>query len=125
MFRNYTVISHSSGRREEKAAQVENFSAVQRVQLERLFSSTGLIKTLRSLRLCGVAIMDSEKVVAKRANIPEAGSEKKSNQIFIRNLSYDVTSDDLLQLFEVHGPVKNVSVVLENNVSRGFGFVKL
>ena len=69
--------------------------------------------------------MDPETVVAKRTNIPEAGSEKKSNQIFIRNLSYDVTSDDLLQLFEVHGPVKNVSVVLENNVSRGFGFVKL
>jgi RNA recognition motif-containing protein len=67
--------------------------------------------------------MDTEKNVPSTT---EGSSEdKKSNQIFIRNLSYDVTSDDLLKLFEEHGPVKNVSVVLEGGVSRGFGFVKL
>ena len=67
--------------------------------------------------------MDSNKIVASL--VPEAGAERKSNQIFIRNLSYDVTSDDLLKIFEEHGPVKNVSVVMEGGVSRGFGFVKL
>lgn len=70
--------------------------------------------------------MDVKKDVA--SPVPEGSfpeSDKKSNQIFIRNLSYDVTSDDLLKLFEEHGPVKNVSVVLEGGVSRGFGFVKL
>ena len=56
----------------------------------------------------------------------DAGKVKQANQVFIRNLSYEVTSDDLLKLFEVHGPVKNVSLVTtEENVSRGFGFVKL
>lgn len=63
----------------------------------------------------------AETVIAPTADV----GDKKSNQIFIRNLSYDVTSDDLLKLFEEHGPVKNVSVVLEGGVSRGFGFVKL
>ena len=67
--------------------------------------------------------MDTGKKVA--SSIPEAGVDRKTNQIFIRNLSYDVTSDDLLKIFEEHGPVKNVSVVLEGGVSRGFGFVKL
>jgi RNA recognition motif. (a.k.a. RRM, RBD, or RNP domain) len=67
--------------------------------------------------------MDSEKAVTIQAS--DAAPEKKSNQIFIRNLSFDVTSDDLMKIFEEHGPVKNVSVVMENNVSRGFGFVKL
>lgn len=68
--------------------------------------------------------MDSEKSAAAMP-ASEAAPEKKSNQIFIRNLSFDVTSDDLMKIFEEHGPVKNVSVVMENNVSRGFGFVKL
>ena len=66
--------------------------------------------------------MDTDKTVT--SSIPGAGAERKTNQIFIRNLSYDVTSDDLLKIFEEHGPVKNVSVVLQGGVSRGFGFVK-
>jgi RNA recognition motif-containing protein len=60
--------------------------------------------------------MDSEKA-AVTMPASDAAPEKKSNQIFIRNLSFDVTSDDLMKIFEEHGPVKNVSV--------GFGFVKL
>ena len=64
--------------------------------------------------------MDSEKTATSSA--PDT---TKANQIFVRNLSYDVTSDDLMKLFEEHGPVKNVSVVVEGGVSRGFGFVKL
>ena len=42
--------------------------------------------------------MDTGKKVA--SSIPEAGVDRKTNQIFIRNLSYDVTSDDLLKIFE-------------------------
>ena len=64
--------------------------------------------------------------------VNQDSSETKENQIFVRNLSYDVTSDDLLHLFEEFGPVKNATVVPAVAVdgdtkssNRGFGFVKL
>jgi hypothetical protein len=50
--------------------------------------------------------------------------DKKSNQIFIRNLAFDTKAEDIEKLFGEHGPLKNASVVMENGVSRGFGFVK-
>jgi RNA recognition motif-containing protein len=54
----------------------------------------------------------------------EAGKNRK--QIFIRNLSFDVTKDDLLKAFEEFGPLKNVSIATKKDGSAaGFGFVKL
>lgn len=50
--------------------------------------------------------------------------DKKSNQIFIRNLAFDTKAEDIENLFGEYGPLKNASVVMENGVSRGFGFVK-
>lgn len=49
-----------------------------------------------------------------------------ANQVFVRNLPYDVSDEDLTALFEEVGPLKNVSIAKEaNGKSRGFGFVKL
>jgi RNA recognition motif-containing protein len=47
--------------------------------------------------------------------------------IYIGNLSYDVTEEDLRQVFAEYGPVKRVSVPTdrETNRSRGFGFVEM
>eukprot|EP01033_Poteriospumella_lacustris_P001229 gene1229-895_t len=48
-----------------------------------------------------------------------------ANQVFVRNLPYDVSDEDLTALFEEVGPLKNVSIAKEaNGKSRGFGFVK-
>jgi RNA recognition motif-containing protein len=49
--------------------------------------------------------------------------DRKENQVFIRNLSYDATSDDLLELFQDIGPIKRTSIA--SGDSKGFGFVKL
>ena len=54
-----------------------------------------------------------------------ADIERKQNQVFVRNLAFDTTSEDLLELFQEVGPVKRASVAMDNEVSKGFGFVKL
>jgi len=47
------------------------------------------------------------------------------DQVFVRNLSYDTTDEDLMALFEPFGPIKRAAVAKgkDSNVSRGFGFV--
>lgn len=55
----------------------------------------------------------------------------RDNQVFIRNLSYDVKKEDIMKLFEEFGPIKHVSVAESRSKdsneparnSRGFGFV--
>jgi RNA recognition motif-containing protein len=47
--------------------------------------------------------------------------------IYVGNLSYEVTQDDLKQAFEAHGDVVNTSVITDkfSGRSRGFGFVEM
>lgn len=47
--------------------------------------------------------------------------------IYIGNLSRDVTEDDLRQAFEAFGQVESVNVIKDkfSGVSRGFGFVEM
>ncbi|CAG1021142.1 partial FUS-interacting serine-arginine-rich protein 1, partial [Methylococcales bacterium] len=47
--------------------------------------------------------------------------------IFVGNLSHDVTEDDLQQAFEAFGQVKSVKVIkdLFSGASKGFAFVEM
>ena len=45
--------------------------------------------------------------------------ERKQNQVFVRNLSFETTSDDLLTLFQDIGPVKRASVAEQDGKSKG------
>src|SRR5689334_11816415 len=47
--------------------------------------------------------------------------------IYVGNLSYDATQDDLRQAFEAHGEVSSVSIIMDKMTgrSRGFGFVEM
>lgn len=47
--------------------------------------------------------------------------------IYVGNLSYDATEDDLLRLFSNYGTVERVSIIIDRNTgrSRGFGFVEM
>lgn len=47
--------------------------------------------------------------------------------IFVSNLNYSVSSDDLRTLFESYGEVSSAKVIedRETNRSRGFGFVEM
>ena len=47
--------------------------------------------------------------------------------IYVGNLSYSVTEDDLRQSFEAFGQVASVSIIKDkfSNQSKGFGFVEM
>ena len=47
--------------------------------------------------------------------------------IYVGNLSYEVTEDDLKQAFEAHGEVSTANVISDKFTgrSRGFGFVEM
>ena len=47
--------------------------------------------------------------------------------IYVGNLSFEVTDDDLRQLFGSHGEVESASVIKDrfSGESRGFGFVEM
>jgi RNA recognition motif-containing protein len=47
--------------------------------------------------------------------------------IYVGNLSYEVTEDDLKQAFEAHGEVASASIISDKFTgrSRGFGFVEM
>jgi RNA recognition motif-containing protein len=47
--------------------------------------------------------------------------------IYVGNLSYDVTQDDLKQAFEAFGAVKSATIIRDkfSGESRGFGFVEI
>ena len=50
-----------------------------------------------------------------------------STNIYVGNLSFDTTADDLIQLFTEHGTVTKAQVVSDRETgrSRGFGFVEM
>jgi RNA recognition motif-containing protein len=45
-------------------------------------------------------------------------------RIFVRNLPFDATAEDLEGVCSAVGPVKRASIIQEKGVSKGFGFVK-
>ena len=47
--------------------------------------------------------------------------------IYVGNLSYTATEDDLRKAFEAHGEVSSVSIIMDKMTgrSRGFGFVEM
>jgi nucleolar protein 4 len=57
-------------------------------------------------------------------NLKTMVTEGPITEIFVRNLSYETTKDDLVAAFQEFGPVKRTVVVEQNHVSRGFGFVR-
>ena len=57
---------------------------------------------------------------------PECKGARVKN-IFVGNLSFSVTEDDLRQLFEQYGTLERVTIVTDRDTgrSRGFGFVEM
>ena len=47
--------------------------------------------------------------------------------IYVGNLSHDVTRDELMQAFQAHGQVASVNIITDKftGASRGFGFVEM
>ena len=47
--------------------------------------------------------------------------------IYVGNLSYDMTAEELREAFEQHGEVSNAKIVMDRDTgrSKGFGFVEM
>jgi len=47
--------------------------------------------------------------------------------IYVGNLSYDITAEELREAFEQHGEVANAKIVMDRETgrSKGFGFVEM
>ncbi len=47
--------------------------------------------------------------------------------IYVGNLSYDMTDEELQQVFEEYGPVSKVNIIIDRDSgrSKGFGFVEM
>lgn len=47
--------------------------------------------------------------------------------IYVGNLSYDMTTDELREAFEQHGTVANAKIIMDRDTgrSKGFGFVDM
>ena len=47
--------------------------------------------------------------------------------IYVGNLSYNMTDSDLSELFEEYGPVKKANIIMDRETgrSKGFGFVEM
>ena len=48
-------------------------------------------------------------------------------KIYVGNLSYDTSEDDLRTAFEAHGKVESVAIITDRDTgrSKGFGFVEM
>jgi len=48
-------------------------------------------------------------------------------KLYVGNMSYDVTNEDLEQLFGAHGTVESAQVITDRNTgrSKGYGFVEM
>jgi RNA recognition motif-containing protein len=59
--------------------------------------------------------------------IPESGKDQIMVNIYVGNLAYAVTEEDLRQAFEGYGQVERTSVITDRLTgrSRGFGFVEM
>ena len=67
--------------------------------------------------------------IAARTIIPAKGamSFQMAKNIYVGNLPWETTPDDLLALFQQHGAVARTQVITDRETgrSRGFGFVEM
>jgi RNA recognition motif-containing protein len=67
--------------------------------------------------------------VAARTIIPRKGAKslQMAKNIYVGNLPWETTPDDLLALFQQHGGVARTQVITDRETgrSRGFGFVEM
>lgn len=48
---------------------------------------------------------------------------EQQNKLYVGNLNYKTTEEDLRKLFEEYGEVTEVALITEGGRSKGFGFV--
>ena len=56
-----------------------------------------------------------------------AGNERLSKKLYVGNLPFSATESDLRSLFEAHGDIASVNVIMDRETgrARGFAFVEM
>jgi len=92
------------------------------MSMQQIFYVLGLI--ILTLLILGVIFYRLRKVRAKRLH-PQAVSDLNLKQIYIGNLSYQISEQNLKEYFSQFGSVNQVRVVKNRSSgrSKGFGFV--
>ena len=67
------------------------------------------------------------KVVPQPGYCFKVRSKRLGKKLYVGNLNYDLTSEDLEQLFSQHGTVESAEVIQDraSGRSKGFGFVEM
>lgn len=57
---------------------------------------------------------------------PQAAGNELLKKLYVGNLSFSATEEELRELFEQHGPTTSVRIITDRETgrSRGFGFVE-
>ena len=67
---------------------------------------------------------DEKEATGKEGTEDEAEKIEDSGRLFVRNIPFSTTEDDLRELFSAHGALTEVHLPLDNNnKSRGFGYI--
>jgi hypothetical protein len=82
---------------------------------------------VRNARGSGDAKPVAKPAAAKRASRGGDPSTVESARLYVGNLSYDVTEQDLQELFKGVGGVRNVEIIYNRSThrSKGYGFVEM
>jgi RNA recognition motif-containing protein len=62
-----------------------------------------------------------KSVIGLKRNIEKEGKSMQGSKLYVGNLKYSVTNDQLTELFGNHGEVKSVNII----EGKGFGFVEM
>jgi nucleolin len=84
-------------------------------------------KKLESGRYLSVSFSKGKKTEFKpQSSATEITADEQSTckTMFVGNLPYDVTEDELSALFTAYGPIEEVRVVSENGRTKGFGYLE-
>ena len=65
--------------------------------------------------------------MVRNGKIVTSCKKEKGMKIYVGNLSYNVTEEELRQALEAFGPVTSASIIKDKNTgqSKGFGFVEM
>ena len=81
-------------------------------------------KKLDGGRYLGVSFSKGKKTESKPQTEVSADEQSTCKTLFVGNLPYDVTEDELTGLFGSFGPIEEVRVVAENGRTKGFAYIE-
>ncbi|MFO7936020.1 MAG: RNA-binding protein [Kiritimatiellia bacterium] len=110
------------------SADLQQFRVITKKEEKEVLLSQCTISNPTLLAVvCGAAGFISGFIVAKFAKGGAVGKNGECVEIYVGNLSYDMTESQMRKEFEKYGTVKSARIITHrfNQRSKGFGFVEM